>query len=120
MAIISRTSSNEVALLPTNLDLRLYRGDSFDIVFKLKTAERAGVDLSGWVGIATITDVSNNIAARPTVFTNYSGEIGLVRLFLTDTSGFPVGTFRYTVQLTDGDGRKRTFLAGTITIVGDN
>lgn len=35
------------------------------------------------------------------------------------TADFPVGTHTYDLEITDTNGRKRTYLAGTITVVAD-
>lgn len=119
MAIVTKSATNEVALLPTNLDLKLYQGDSFDISFKLRASSGEGIDLTGWTGLVQFRDITNNIAATPTVMVNYEGELGVVRVFLEDTSNLPVGAYSYDLQMTDPSLRKRTYLAGTVTVTSD-
>jgi len=70
MAIISRPSSGgteEVELLPQTLDFKVYRGDSLDVMLRLKDAARKPIDLSGFVPLMQLKDTLNSVAATPEI-----------------------------------------------------
>jgi len=122
MAIISRPSSGgteEVELLPQTLDFKVYRGDSLDVMLRLKDAARKPIDLSGFVPLMQLKDTLNSVAATPEITLNYL-DTGTLRIYLADTSLLLVNTvYSYDLQLTDSTGQKRTILAGTVTVTAD-
>lgn len=110
---VDNTAQN-VEFMPTALNIKIFKGDSINASFVLLDDNGGALNLSGWSGAAAIRDSSNNVVAQPTVI--FDEESEEVRIFVADTSNLPVGNYDYTVQLTDPQGRKRTYLAGVVTV----
>lgn len=107
------------SLLPKRWDIDIYKGDTFDVTVNFKDSGDVGVDLTGFTGLVEFKDDTEAVVATPTVTVNYNSVDGAVRIFLADTTVLDEGAYKYDLQLTDGAGKKRTFIGGIVNVTGD-
>lgn len=98
------------------------RGDTFD---KVCTYKRAGVafDLTGTAIVATIKDANGDVVDSlvATLLTQSGatlGQFSLVRAYAS-TATWPVGTHRFDIQYTFGDGKRITTRTLALRVVED-
>lgn len=121
-------------MLPAKHDIRLYRGDDFELMLRFRDSvwnEKAGryvpggyTDLTGWAGISQI----RTSAESPQV-------IGTFEVAILDQEEVPGGVLIsmasylsraitsdkgvWDVRLTDTSNKVRTYIAGSVTVVKD-
>jgi hypothetical protein len=104
-------------LLPKRYDIKLYQGDTFEIILNFKDAGNVGVDLTGFTGRAQFKPATG-APIDLTVTTNYNATNGAVSVYLADTSALS-GEYSWDLELEDAGGRKRTYIGGKVTITED-
>lgn len=103
---------------------RIYRGDSWERSWVIKTAAGTPIDLTGasarlqvrTTGGALVLAVTSSDAAL--TITPLSGRIDLAVPY-ADTEGLAAGSYRFDLEVTYADGRRRTYEANTLTILED-
>ena len=125
MPIVDSTTNIETSLLPTTLNLSVYRGDTFLVILKMwQDRQRTNpVNLAGFTGRSEFRNQITPFAviATPTITVNDRNgtvETGAVTIKIANTTALAPGTYNWDFQLNDGSST-RTYLAGTITIVAD-
>jgi hypothetical protein len=104
-------------LLPKRYDIKIYQGDTFEVILNFKDAGNVGVDLTGFTGRAQFKPTTG-APIDLTVTTNYSAVNGAVRVYLADTSAL-TGEYSWDLELEDAGGRKRTYIGGKVTVTDD-
>jgi hypothetical protein len=104
-------------LLPKRYDIKIYQGDTFEVILNFKDSNNVGVDLAGFTGRAQFkptTGAPIDLTVTPT----YNAVAGAVRVYLADTSAL-VGEYSWDLELEDAGGRKRTYIGGKVTVTND-
>lgn len=104
-------------LLPKRYDIKVYQGDTFEVILNFKDSENVGVDLAGFTGRAQFKP-SAGAPVDLTVTVNYGSVDGAVQVLLADTSAL-VGEYSWDLELEDAGGRKRTYVGGRVTVTND-
>lgn len=110
------TSTVGTELMPTNVNLRIYAGDDFDLPIELQDANSVPIDLTGYTGRAQFRrnyDDTNPVEATVTI---NQGGTGLVVSLTSAQTELMSGDFIYDLQLTNPAGKKRTYLTGDVTV----
>ena len=118
MVILSSSAGKTIGsgLIPEKVDIYIFRGDSFDVTANFFDSLGDAVPLAGFTGLIEFIKANGDVAATPTVTLNAAGVQGAVNISLLDTSSLTVGEYSYGFSLTDGNGKKRTFFAGTVEV----
>lgn len=114
-------------MLPAPYDFKLYRGDTFRRVIRLRTVLQDGTlgdyaDLTGCIPLAQVrsaTTTADLIATFATSVLDQVANKGAVEMVLSpaQTDNLP-STSRWDIQLTHPNGDVHTYLAGKITATG--
>lgn len=104
-------------LLPKRYDIKLYQGDTFEVILNFKDASNVGVDLTGFVGRAVFKPTVGS-PIQLTVTVNYGSVNGAVQILLSDTNAL-TGDYSWDLELEDAGGRKRTYIGGKVTVTDD-
>lgn len=127
-------------MIPGSLNLTgdnaIYTGDDYTLTtrigFKANDGSKTYMDLTGYTGKADI----RSAAGSPTLIASITvtvaadqsltgGTRGVVTLTIPNatTAGIPVtvtpSLYKWDLQLTDTNGKKRTYLAGDVEVVAD-
>lgn len=113
---------------PATQNIEIYKGDDFSIFFRIREKLANGdpgsyVDLTGAVGKAQIrqTEDTATVAAEFTV--TIGDQVATPGSVLCTLTGAVTGALSITspakwdVQLTHADGKVRTYLAGSVTLI---
>jgi len=104
-------------LLPKRYDIKLYQGDTFEIILNFKDSENVGVNLTGFEGHCQFKPLTGS-PVEIGVTVNYNSVNGAVQLLLADTSALS-GEYSWDLELEDAGGRRRTYIGGKVTITQD-
>lgn len=110
-------------MLPVNRNLTIYKGDTFDFTFKLRTKGAFGapgdyVDLTGATAKAQIRASQDDTTVMAEFTCSTGDDTGSVSLQLSPTQTAALtGNGVWDVQITFADGAIKTYLAGTTTVV---
>lgn len=123
MGIVDYTSQGSIGttLLPKRFDIKIYQGDTFEVVLNFKDKAGNAIDLAGMTGLVQFKTLTNppSVVATPVSTVNYNGIVGAVRLVILDTSDIPGGEYQWDFQLTDSLGKRRTFIGGKVEVTED-
>jgi hypothetical protein len=119
MSIINSPTQG-ASIKPKRFDIEIYQGDDFEFNVVLKDNTGTPLNLTGWTGIAQIKKSSDNGTAEAPQFDIEVGTTdGRVTASIAgeDTALLqPQVPYKYDLQLSDTEGKRRTFLAGTILV----
>lgn len=104
-------------LLPKRYDIKIYQGDTFEVILNFKDEANVGVDLTGFTGRAQFKPATG-APIDLTVTVNYNAVNGAVRVYLADTSAL-VGEYSWDLELQDAGARVRTYIGGKVTVTND-
>jgi hypothetical protein len=101
--------------MPQNYDLSIYRGDYVEIIVTVKDSFGAPVDLTGSTSKAQLKENYGSSSAIDFTCTP-TGVTGQVNISLSsaDTSALTANSYIWDFQITDSNGRTRTYLAGDV------
>jgi hypothetical protein len=109
-------------MLPVNRNISIYKGDTFDLEFRLRARSGEGdpggyVNLTGATGKAQIrlTEDSAEVLAEFAVTCGADGTV-LITLTAEQTAALVNGGM-YDVQIEFPDGSIKTYLRGTVSVV---
>ncbi len=102
---------------PTQANLVLYAGDTFEGDVSLVDSARAAVDLTGASGTIVVTDSDGDTAMSDSItVTDAAGGEFTWEIAAATTDAVSPGRYSYLVQLTFADGSKKTVLRGTLDV----
>ena len=107
---------------PAKLDIDIYQGDTFELIFRLKTPAGSYVNLTGATAKAQVraTAATTSVLAEFTasVLTQTGDTLGGVKLLLSSAQTTLLNANgAWDVQVTFSDGTVKTYLAGTVTLI---
>ncbi len=103
--------------LPSNFDLKLWRGDAFTFQIALKNPDGTAMNLTGYTAKATIksiTDPPVTYAFESTI-TPAAGTVDY-KLTSVVSATIPAGEYIWDVQTTDPSGNVKTHIAGDVLV----
>lgn len=100
------------------LKITRFRGDTYPDNFTIKT-NGSPVDITGFSFILTLSNKENPTTESPVYSINgviENASSGIVSFSpTTENANQPNGVYYYDVEMTDGDGKKRTLVKSTYT-----
>lgn len=113
---------------PATQNIEIYKGDDFSIFFRIREKLANGdpgnyVDLTGAVGKAQIRQNEDSTTVDAEFTVTIGDQVQTPGAVLCELSSIQTGALSITspgkwdVQLTHADGKVRTYLAGTVTLI---
>jgi hypothetical protein len=114
-------TKKKIKLLPSTLDLDVYRGDDLRLGMELRSNDESPIDVTGWEIRAQVRKRprSNTLLASFTVeITDAEAGTFDVVLSAADTAGLPQVAV-WDLETVDAQGETRTRVAGEVRMYGE-
>lgn len=106
--------------MPSNYDVKIYQGDTFEFIMEIKDSFGVAVDLTGYTAdgqLKTSYSDSSPIDFEVTITTPLAGVVNVYLAPAVTATLLPDTSYIYDLQLTEPGGDVRTYLTGDATII---
>lgn len=105
--------------LPTNVDWKLWKGDSQEFIVQFKDDSGNALNLTGFTPSAVMKASFNSPTSYTITTTIQNGNEVKVYLPSSISKTIPAGDYIWNLQLTAANGDVRTYLAGDVTVYAE-